>query len=225
MSKREAKPKELEPWHRRPWPKRGTRGLPKLYAAIGRTLSQWERYEHELSHLFATLVTDGYPTAAERAFSAVRTFEGRSDMLRAASEAYFYGWPNDKLQNEFKDIFRDAKGFSERRNEIAHGMVDHFEPLPFPESPRYGGHRRASYALYPSSASFKTRALSGVPAYCYAAPELDYFYLEFRKLMNPAIRLAPQIVTNRREHEASKDKLLLRYRATTSRGDPHSGHK
>ena len=76
----------LKDWDRRPWPKEGDKDIATLYASIGRALSQWERFDGTLSLLFATMVAGEGTLAARRAYSAVRTFEGRMEMLRAASE-------------------------------------------------------------------------------------------------------------------------------------------
>lgn len=82
---------ELKPWDRRPWPLFGDADMNELYAAVGRALSQWERYEGHLALLFSAFVTGMETDIARRAYCAVRTFEGRTDMLRAAAEAFFYG--------------------------------------------------------------------------------------------------------------------------------------
>ena len=50
---------------------------------------------------------------ARRAYCAVRTFEGRAEMLRAASEAYFFTHPDSGLQERFKAVIKEAKTLSE----------------------------------------------------------------------------------------------------------------
>jgi hypothetical protein len=74
----------LKPADRRPWPEVGDKSIEETYAAVGRALSNWERYEWVLSHLFSVIVSDTESEAARRAYGAVRTFEGRIDMLEAA---------------------------------------------------------------------------------------------------------------------------------------------
>jgi hypothetical protein len=122
MAKASEKPRELRPYDLRPWPKSGDRNIDKTYAAIGRALSNWERYEWILSHLFSAIVAGVENNPARRAYGAVRTFEGRSQMLRAASVTYFSERPDTNLQGSFKKIITSASKFSERRNEIAHGV-------------------------------------------------------------------------------------------------------
>ena len=75
--KKKAPKTELARWDRRSWPKRGDRSSRKLFAAIGAALTAWEYHESTLSDLFSMLVAGGKSIIARRAFSAVRTFEGR----------------------------------------------------------------------------------------------------------------------------------------------------
>lgn len=174
------KPKAKEPraWDRRPWPSRGTRSVDKVYGAVGFALTSWEFYEADLGTLFSLFAAGRDSIAARRAYFAVRTFEGRAEMLRAASQAHFNEQPNDVLQQQFKDIIRDATSFSPRRNEIAHGVVTNFRTNPVLGPPR----RMKSFALYPSFANFKDRAIDKTPSYCYSAADIAYYSDQFEEL-------------------------------------------
>jgi hypothetical protein len=181
------KPKELKPWDRRPWPPHGDTDQEKLYAGVGRALSEWERYDARLSFLFAAFTSQEDNAIGRRAYSAVRTFEGRRDMLRAASEAYFVLHPNKEFLAAFKEILRNAATFSERRNDISHGAVDHYRPEPPTLPPTLGGDE---YALFPSFATFRTRNVNNEPTYCYTSAELEYFRQQFYELRRPVADLA-----------------------------------
>jgi hypothetical protein len=185
MSKSNQPPKE-NIWDRRPWPKAGDSTMEKTYEAVGRALSSWEIYEGILSVLFSVFVTPNLSTrAGMRAYSAVRTFEGRAEMLRAASQAYFEEQPETDFQNSFKAILSSATCFAPRRNEITHAAVGNFKPL--------GGELTDTYALYPSYASFKHRDLKNQAAYCMTSVELDYFSDHFRALQTPVTDLMGKI--------------------------------
>lgn len=201
-----AKASKTNIWDAPPWPRRGDQSQDKLYASIGRAISEWERYESVLGFLFENLVGDTPCIAARRAYGAVRTFEGRSDMLRAASEAFFYATPDgilkDKTQTAFKEVLRYAIEFSKRRNEIVHGVVDHFQKEPpVPKRIPAG----STYALFPAYVTFKPRTIEGLPAYCYTSKELEHFRREFLKLKHPVHLLCGEVVT------------LLAYRRASSR--------
>jgi hypothetical protein len=199
MSKKKDRPKTTQPWDRRSWPARGDAEMDKLYAAVGRLLSQWERYEAALALLFSGFVAGFDNKPARRAYSAVRTFEGRAEMLRAASTAYFAEHPDDKTQEAFKTVLKEAVSFSQRRNDVAHGVTDFY----FPEAAFASGNIDGyivenEYGLYPSAASFKERSLANAPTYCYTSVELDYFHGHFFRLVNEAMKVAGLVLRGRR---------------------------
>jgi hypothetical protein len=182
MAAKPAKQTELKPWDRRPWPAKGDKEINVLYASVGRALSEWEVLEDQLSLLFSAFVAGFDSRSARRAYVAVRTFEGRADMLRATSESFFDMKPNEELLQDFKSVLSAATCYAPRRNDIAHGVVDYWQAYPpkvLPED--YVGD---SWALYPSFASFKDRDVRDLPKYCYTAVEIDYFKTEFEKVQS-----------------------------------------
>ena len=128
-----------------------------------------------------------------RSYSAVRTFEGRAEMLRAASGAFFYGHGEGAahLLEPYKSVLRDATQFSQRRNDVAHGVVDYYRPEPPEPQPVPAPD---SYALFPGYATFKERDLESVPSYCYTSNELEYFRQQFYLLRPPVMRLASEVM-------------------------------
>ena len=187
MSKTE---RELKPWDRRPWPKSGTPNIDVVYAEVGHALSTWERYEFTLAILYAAFVADEDYLGARRSYAAIRTFEGRADMLRAASTAFFERKPHPQAQESFKAVLTAATSFSPRRNDIAHGHVFIYYPTPDLTDVVL---KPESYALYPSQASFRERDTRNQPTYCMAHPELNYFSEQFLKLQRPAAVLTQAI--------------------------------
>jgi hypothetical protein len=181
---------DLEPWDPRPWPKRGDDSIETLYAAAGRALSQWERYENTLSLLFSALVATALTPAARRAYHAMRTFEDRVCMLRAAAEGYFAEKPDPDLLTELKEILQSAANFAPRRHDIAHGVVDRYMPYP----PGSTSPEDATYCLYPSGGCSSERDRDNLPAYCLTSAELDYFFSEFYRLQEPAASVTMRIL-------------------------------
>ena len=213
MPKGVQKQTELKPSDRRRWPTRGDRSIDKLYSGVGRALSQWETYEGVLSLLFSYFILSEAPFIARRAYNAVRTFEGRADMLRAASHAYFTIYPNENLQADFKKILSSALQFSPRRNDIAHGVIGHFRPQTITKRWR----PRASYGLFPSYANFKDRDVTDTPAYCYTSKELLFFFEQFFRLTQPANQLSGMLISLAMGRaNASRDRQAQRYRASTN---------
>jgi hypothetical protein len=191
MPKREPEAPKPKPWDRPLWPSKGDDNMDTLYAAVGRALSQWERYEAHLAMLFSALVTGMETDIARRAYCAVRTFEGRAEMLRAASEAYFFTYPDTGLQERFKVVIKEAKLFSERRNEITHAVLDHWQPNP----PVYPLLQEPSWGLFPTAATFKNRSFEkNSPEYCYTSVEINRLYDEFNRLTGEPASIAGHIL-------------------------------
>ena len=213
MARGRSKPPELRPWDRRPWPPSGDANQETLYAAVGRALSEWERYDAVLSFLFSAFATPADPAIGRRAFSAVRTLEGRIEMLRAASEAYFSAYPNEQFLTAWKEILSSATQFSARRNDIAHGAVDYYQPEP-PTPREIPAPER--YALFPSFATFRERDMDNAPRYCYTSIQLEYFRQQFFLLRLPAAELSSALMRAARKR-ASFGKLRSLYRQSTNR--------
>lgn len=160
---------ELKAWDRRPWPDLGDPDPQITFAAVGEALSHWEHLEGLIASLFASFVSDhGDNLPAKRAYVAVRTFEGRMEMLRASAEAFFSAFPDEGLQDTYQKFLKSVKEFAPRRNDIAHGVVAEFyrnidNGLVY--VPGY-------FALYPTIASFKQRSIDGIPAYCMGSAEI-----------------------------------------------------
>lgn len=198
MAKKTQPKKELAPWDRRPWPRRGDRNVAKLYASIGCALTAWERVESELAFLFAQFVTSR-PSGihpAMRAFCAVRTFQGRLEMLKAASESFFYGWQlksDARVVRDFKSMLNPCHRFNDRRNDIAHGVVDAYIPEAFTVEAARRLAGKFGHALFPTYGYFKERTPAGFPSYCYTSAEIDYFREQFLSLLIPTHSLAAEI--------------------------------
>jgi hypothetical protein len=198
------KEKTVQAWDRRPWPVQGDSDDKALYCHVGRFLSFWERYEAALAFLFASFLGQ-YPTSepARRAYFSVRTFQGRCEMLKAASTTYFDIRPDKSLQDRVKEVISYSSEFSSRRNDISHGFVDLFQTED--EWKRYGWMDGiATFALYPSIASFKERDTFSVPSYCMTGGEIDYFYGQILKLQPKAANLASDIIKHGRSTSFGK---------------------
>jgi hypothetical protein len=106
----------------------GDRDENVLYAAVGRALSQWETVESACARIYAFLI--GTPTdeltisPALHSFGIVNSFPTRCEMISTAGKAYFHLHPEvANYEKQINEALSEAKGFSNRRNEIAHGVV------------------------------------------------------------------------------------------------------
>jgi hypothetical protein len=190
-NKRKNEPIPLQAWDCRPWPASGDQDPNLIFAGVGVALTHWAHYETALCRLFSAFIAlDRDSEAARRAFGAVRTFEARLDMLRAAADAYFKYFPSPELQTIWIEIARLGRLFAERRNEIAHGAVAQFIPRALTTAGAPD-----STALMPADTDVKKRDIHGMPKYAYTAAALHHYALEFERLRQAPIELAGGIVT------------------------------
>ncbi len=166
----------------------------KLYLSIGRALSAWEWMEQSFAHLFGFFCGGEDTLPARRAYGAVITFRGRSEMLRSVAEAYFYSRPDHAMKDRFFALLNLASNFSARRNEIAHGIVTiaYFistdgSPIRSPEKALEG----ARWLLCPPDYATNKNVLIPIAEqtigqirrkFAYASAQVDHYHDEFRKL-------------------------------------------
>lgn len=120
-------------WKYPDFAKEGNARPEPIFEAVGYALSAWEEAEDHFAHLFSQLVGE-YAFAARRAYGTIDMNTGRRNALMAAAEMFFIevsGDPTAKEQqralhrnkNEFATLMQHFARASNRRNDIAHGMV------------------------------------------------------------------------------------------------------
>lgn len=201
--------KSGQPWDVPKLPQKGDWNAERLYASIGRALSEWEELERGIASLFQSLLSPTlYALPAQRAYGSIVTFRSRAEMVRAAGEAYFAGHPvavsadstdsrfdSAAAKREFERIMKVALSLSNRRNEITHGIVGEYST---PNGPTKG------VALHPPDFTNKGRPLAiddlragrlrtPRPAYAYTSKEIEYYTLQFQTLRREVHRLADSI--------------------------------
>ena len=186
----------------------------KIYQAVGRALSKWERLEGEIVHLYAAIVgaTGNYfGIPSIRAFGTLNSPSTRADMIAAAAEALFHrlgfeeGIVADKIDRKkmeatetgLRDILKAYRGWMSRRNDIAHGYVNSRQ---HPDYTQKGDPLVTSHSLYPSDGSSgKWYIVIGEPAYSYKAEDIDKFGEAFEALEKEAKTYAEFLESYRRE--------------------------
>jgi hypothetical protein len=168
----------------------------KLYASIGRALSEWEWTEQQLAHFFGFFCGGEDTFAARRAYGSVITFRGRADMLRSAAEAHFHTKPGHKMKDRFEGLLKLTGNYSPRRNEIAHGLVTaayyEFEEGRSPQKHSVEEFLNAQRWLLcpPEYATNKItlmpigddEKITGRRKYAYSCKEIDHYGKQFREI-------------------------------------------
>ena len=102
-----------------------------------------------------------------------RIFRDRLAMLRTKAETYFIARQNQELEGTFNCLTKAAEGFSDRRNEVAHGMVFPIHTVTFFRSkfaPDIG--TKEQYAIIPPYYLLRKHDATGAPMYAYTYREL-----------------------------------------------------
>jgi hypothetical protein len=159
------------PWDIPPTPSIGDAQEDAIFTAIGRCLCEWENVEHDLAKMFAefTGCSDAFgPEPAMRAYGTIVSFRGRADMVAAAAQAYFLRDTNEELEEGFKNILKAARGWADRRNDVAHSIILGLDAGNYLVPSLYNTKK------YPISASHA--------AYAYSSKEIDSFTREIENL-------------------------------------------
>lgn len=169
----------------------------KIYLAVGRALSKWERLEAAMVQLYASVtgIEDYYLDApAIRAFGMITSPSTRADMISQAANTLFHylGFqagiePSDgdtmegeAIETELRSILSNYRGWMARRNDVAHGYVDTRE---LPDATQESSPPVTSSLLLPSDGSAaKWCIIVGEPAYAYVSADIEKFGVAFEAL-------------------------------------------
>jgi hypothetical protein len=157
-----------------------------LHLAVGRALSKWEDLEAGLAYLFSILAggkDDRHYLPAANIIGATRSVNTRCEMIRDAATGFaqyceFMGMYEEAepYLTELKKLMKAYAGWSERRNDIAHGSVT--------STTNQSG---TTYLLCPSHGNTRKWSPRTFPLYQYKAEEIDKFAAGFDEL-NASIR-------------------------------------
>lgn len=184
---------KVQPWERpKHLPTHGDLERNTTYLAVGRALSHWERFEAYLALIFTETIglRPTQDICAVRAYGSVMSFKARADMIDAATQAFFFMRPNLTLHQQFDELMLMARGYSGRRNDLAHGVVD-YHPEYYATDPEDASR---GHVLLPSENATKTRVLHSVgfspvkqnPLYYYSSEQIDRYAVGFRVLRTRA---------------------------------------
>jgi hypothetical protein len=148
-------------------------------AAVGSALSAWQYAENAIAHIFESIITDcrpkveyvtreaEYMTPAERAYGSVVSFDGRAGMVEAAAEAFFEVHKNPQMHTRLKKLLQGCRGWSARRNEVAHGQIGG-SPIDL-----------NLCALWPWQSSMRKRAVDYRASFVYNSAQIKEFESQF----------------------------------------------
>jgi len=159
-----------DPWDRPPAPAQGDSDENALFAGVGRVIANWESIEAELTHLFAMFIGVLYTEASyDQYYERGKTTQARLAAMEKAAERFFQKTPDEAVEGEFWGLMRRIGGFSERRHEVAHGVV---RPMRWRERRVKPGESARQFCLVPRHFQREWLDENRTPRFAYASKEL-----------------------------------------------------
>jgi hypothetical protein len=157
-----------------------------VFDAVGRALTEWETLEVECARMFAVFVSANqkrsYHAPAVRAYGTITSADTRFNMLQLASESFFERRPSKRasFETQWNDMLGEYKQYKNRRNEIAHGLVQRV----FVTGKRTKkGARRQAIGIYLTPSFYNPKKFkSGKFTYLYVSGDIIHYAQEFTKL-------------------------------------------
>jgi hypothetical protein len=161
------------PWDPLPLPRDADLDDKATCEGIGRIIDQWERIEFTLARMHSVFLGDPEGGPAMREYGAGRTLVERLGILKSQAEKWFAKKPNQRREGTFDRLMAEVLGFSDRRNEIAHGIVHAVSGLEVFRVRTTRADYLVQYAVIPAYHVMKRYKPGGVPKYMYATPEMQ----------------------------------------------------
>jgi hypothetical protein len=174
-------------WDRPPLPRRGDPHEDITFSYVGRVVTAWEAVEFELSRLYTWFRGSLDDTSLMRDYGAGRIFRERAERLNAAAEKFFISQPSQEVERQFFDLLLQTKGYAERRNDIAHGMVfqiDHISHFRRRMKIKHLG--QDHFAVIPPLYANRFHNEAGLPSFAYTSVEMSRLISRFSRIRSHA---------------------------------------
>ena len=171
-----------DPWDRPPLARQGNRSDRSLFESLGRALNAWEEIEISMSHLYAAFVIgDRFEPHASHAYGEDANFNQRAAKLVRAAKAHFMRHPSQPIEGEFCRLMRLVRGYSARRNDMAHAHVlpIHFVVMPDSAKEAIALTENPQWCLVPPHFRANKFTTARRPAYAFSSWEINEFRLVF----------------------------------------------
>lgn len=156
----------------------------------------WEEFEAGLSHVYSAFCApDRFNEAAMRKYGEPLNFVQRLKGLKTKGDDYFRRRPHQAKEGDFDSLVNLAENFSQRRNDIAHGVPRYIHWILDPNSPVTWLELAPKIAWCVIPPHFKGNKFTKArqPAYVFTSREINYFAGHFWKLIQASARLAHDI--------------------------------
>jgi hypothetical protein len=160
------------PWDAPSLPSAGDLDPELTYLGVGRIMSAWETIEFDLCMIHSVFL--GNPGGeAMRLYGAKRTLRNRLDDFGSAAWDYFIRHPNQEKEGRLHALLVEVKGYVDRRNEVAHGVVLRISNLDFyRQYLTCKDEKPFQFAVIPPYHMVRSHGADGFPLYAYTSNEL-----------------------------------------------------
>lgn len=151
---------------------------------MGRALDCWEWVEFELARMYSLFVGDAEWSKMQE-YGKGNIFRDRITMLSSAAEVWFKKNPSQPDEGEYNGLVIQAKGYADRRNEVAHGMVMDVSDFMFwKEKLTLAAPNVPQHLLVPPYYHLRKHDSSGLPTFGYSSVELQALMMRLFRLVN-----------------------------------------
>ena len=170
-----------DPWDPPGFPTQGDLDQDTTYCGVGHVLSQWEAVEIQFARIYSILAGKPYELEPIKEYGEPGIFRERATRLERRFESYRVRRSAQALEGDFRVLFRRTLGWSGRRNDVAHGIVEQAQKLARYRN-LYEREGKIRYVLIPSYYMHRKRDASYRPTYCYSSQELHDFAAQIFEL-------------------------------------------
>jgi hypothetical protein len=161
------------PWDPLPFPNQGDTRINKTFRYVGLVVTAWESVEFELARLHSVLVEDPDGASLQELYGAGNIFRDRLSALRREFDRYRVSLCCQYREGEFDYLTAAAEGFSNRRHEVAHGLVIRADRLTYIRQKLESWHGdKPQFLLLPPLYTVRWHD-GGLPIYAYSSVELN----------------------------------------------------
>lgn len=163
-----------DPWDPFPMPSRGEPVEFSLYYGMGKVIDCWERVEFGLSQLYSLFLGDRSFMSMTEYGRTGNIFRDRIAGLGRAADEHFRRSPHQAAEGGLDRLIAAAKGFSDRRNEVAHAIVmDVQTVLFFQHNMTQAAQGVPQFLVIPPVYHVRKMDANGLPAFAYSTVELN----------------------------------------------------
>lgn len=183
------------PWDPLPYPETADGNQNQTYYGVGLIMTMWESIEFEFARLYSILVGDEPDGVLMREYGQPRIFRERLKNLNDKAEIFFVTRCDQILEGDYWRIATAAKGFSSRRNEIAHGIVMNVSGIGYFQQ-RMPHLRKGEIQtiVVPPFQTLRFHDDVGMPLYAYNSEQMEWLAAQMFEVVNSTRNIRKRLV-------------------------------